>query len=212
MKQVTTKDDSRLLEYALDILDRDACTDIERQLSESAELRAELASIKEALHESELVDTPLAPSTGLLDRILDSIKYASRFEGFVERLTAFLDFTPQQVRELLAKIDNVSHRPWVASKMSGARFMHFDGGPRVASADCGLVYLEPGIVYPPHQHLGDEWTFILQGGIRNSDNREYQAGDTVFQATDSIHTFEVLGDEACIFAIVLHQGLKWIKR
>ena len=202
-----TKGDAKLVAYAQGILNQDDCAEVERRLAESPELQAELASIEKAL---SLAETSAQPSDRLRQLVLGSIEPATRFEGFVDRLTALLDLDPDRVRELLAAIDAVPQTPWVAGKLPGAHLLHFDGGARVAQADCGLIYLEPGVLYPAHRHLGDEWTLILRGCVDENGDHLYRPGDIIFKTVDSVHSFRIVGDEPCVFAVVLHQGVEWI--
>ena len=203
-----TKGDAKLIAYALGDLNQDDCAEIERRLAVSPELQAELASIEKSL---SLAETSPPPSDRLRQLVLGSIEPKTRFEGFVDRLTALLDLTPDRVRELLATIDTLPQTPWIAGKLPGAYLLHFDGGARVAQADCGLVYLQPGVMYPAHRHLGDEWALILQGCVDENGSHLHRPGDIVFKPTGSIHSFRIVGNEPCVFAIVLHQGVEWIK-
>ena len=203
-----TKGDAKLVAYALGMLNQDDCAKVERLLAESPELRAELASIEKSLR---LVETPPQASDRLRQLVLGSIAPETRFEGFVDRLTDLLDLTPDRVRDLLATIGAVPQPPWVASKLPGAHLLHFDGGARVAQADCGLVHLQPGVMYPAHRHLGEEWAMILQGCVDENDGHLHRPGDIVFKPVGSVHSFRIVGDEPCVFAIVLHQGVEWIK-
>jgi 2,4'-dihydroxyacetophenone dioxygenase len=63
----------------------------------------------------------------------------------------------------------------------------------------GLTRMRPGMVSPTHIHTGTVFGYILQGTWRY---REYDwvatAGSIIHEAPDSIHTFEVIGDEEVV--------------
>jgi len=106
---------------------------------------------------------PMRPSEGLRARVLASIEPASRFEGFVARMVRLFDLSELRAREVLAVAATVPGPGWVGTPLPGLHLHHFDGGPRVASADCGLVHLASGTAFPTHRHLGREWNLVLAG-------------------------------------------------
>ena len=60
-----------------------------------------------------------------------------------------------------------------------------------------------------HRHLGDESTFILQGEVMEDNGEVKGPGDQTFRLGDSQHALSVVGDEAVIFAVVLHSGFEF---
>ena len=205
-------DDSRWTEYALGLLDPEMRRELERELDRSAVARRELSKVMEGLEATALASPEVAPSPRLRETILASLGPATRFEGLRERLSTFLDLSAKSTRELVAEIAHVARRdgPWEDDQVPGLRLLHFDGGVRVAEAHCGLVHIEPGTLYPPHRHRGDEWAFILQGCAEEDSGAVWRPGDLVHQPAGSTHAFRVVGNEPFVFAVVLYEGLDMV--
>jgi putative transcriptional regulator len=92
--------------------------------------------------------------------------------------------------------------------VASVRLLHLAGGPRVASADCGLVRIEPGARFPRHRHLGDEWSLVLAGEAEEGTGARWAPGDLVHRPADSAHAFRVVSAEPLVFAVVLQGGLE----
>jgi anti-sigma factor ChrR (cupin superfamily) len=152
---------------------------------------------------------PLQPSAELRRRVLASVEPASRLEGFVSRFATLFDLSEQRAREVLSAGEGPHATPgWVAEPLlPGLHLFHFPGGPRVATADCGLVYLTPGLVFPRHRHLGLEWNFILSGSAEETDGTTWLPGDLLIREPGSVHGYRALADEPLLFAVVLEGGL-----
>jgi len=151
---------------------------------------------------------PLEPSETLRERVLASIDPATRLEGFLARFAALFDLEEPRARDVLAAADAPATPGWETTPLPGLRLFHFKGGPRVATADCGLVQLAPGTLFPRHRHLGLEWNLILSGSAEESDGSLWQPGDLVIRETDSVHGFRALEGEPLLFAVVLEAGLE----
>jgi quercetin dioxygenase-like cupin family protein len=205
-------DHATLIEYLLGILDSPACEQIERALASSSEHRKLLAQAEKLLNDVNQSVYPLTPGDRLRDRLMASLDPTTPFEGFVDRLKAFFDLDGDQLRRLLNTVNAVPRLPWEPSGLPGVHFLHFTAGPRVATADCGLVYMEPKQRVPKYKHYGEEWALILQGSIREDDGKVWSPGDLIYKAADSAHSFQVLGDEPLVFAVILHKGFEWISK
>ncbi len=204
------KDDTQLIEYALGILDSDDAKSTEDQLGAAPEAQQALAEIEAILSDLALAESPMPHRGDLRNRLLAALEPGTRFEGFIDRLTRLFDLPAGRIRELLASLDKIPKSRWVASGMEGILFRHLDGGPRVAAADCGFVRVEPGCKYPAHRHLGEEWKLILAGEAQEDSGKIWVPGDLVYKAAGSTHAFRLIGDEALIFAVVLHEGFALI--
>lgn len=200
--------DTRLIEYALGVLNEESRIELERDLDAQHGLRAELSDVLGVLAQFDEEQTPMHPSPALRERLFKSLDAETRFEGFIQRLSGFYDLGVDRMRQVLAKVAGFPDEPWVPSGIAGVHLLHFDGGERVAEADCGLVYLEPGSGFPVHRHLGDEWAMLLQGQIVEDSGLSFQAGDISYRAAGSTHAFRVVGDEAVVSAVVLHKGFE----
>ena len=151
---------------------------------------------------------PMQPSEGLRARVLASIDPASRFEGFVARMTRLFDLSEPRAREILAVAATVPGPGWVGTPLPGLHLHHFTGGPRVASADCGLVHLAPGTAFPTHRHLGREWNLVLAGSADESSGVLWLPGDFLIYETDSVHSFRAHEHEPLLLAAVLEDRLE----
>jgi putative transcriptional regulator len=163
----------------------------------------------EELHSDLLDGAPEevpAPRPRLRASLLATVAAGSRFEGFARRLGVLLDLPDEQVRSLLEQARHASCEPWVNGG-GGIRLLHFAGGPRVANADCGFVYLEPGVAFPYHRHMGDEWALVLEGSAQDDSGRVARAGDLLYGPAGSAHSFRAIGPGPFLFAVVLQGGL-----
>lgn len=150
----------------------------------------------------------IEPSAALRRRVLASADPSTRFEGFVSRFARLFALAESDSRRILDLADEVEAQGWIASGLEGVRFHHFEGGPAVATADCGLVHLAPGTAFPRHRHEGDEWTFVLSGSAEEDSGEVWLPGDLIIRETGSVHGFHVLGNEPCSLAVILHGGIQ----
>ena len=96
--------------------------------------------------------------------------------------------------------------------MPGLMLMHFDGGPRCAAADVGLVRLDPGFVLPPHRHRALETAMILEGGYREDTGRAYLPGDVHRMAAGTVHSYRAFDDRPCLLALLLFESVEFLGR
>jgi putative transcriptional regulator len=151
---------------------------------------------------------PLRPSDALRERVLASALPASRFEGFVARFARLFDVPEARAREILAAANTVPSQGWVDTPLPGLHLYHFSGGPRVATADCGLVYLAAGTPFPAHRHIGREWNLVLAGALDDSGGDCWLPGDLVIKEPDSVHHYRAQEGEPLILAVVLEAGIE----
>ncbi len=205
-----SNDDTQLTEFLLGTLNKDAHEVVSRDIETSPDKRNALQSTQDALDHIGLEQEPINTSKHLRDLIMGAIDPSSRFEGFVERLAELFDLSSKRIRELLSTIDDDQNQSWKASGIPGTRLMHFDGGPRLESATCGLVTVKPGRIFPAHKHQDDEWVFVLQGRAQEDSGRILEPGDLDYGKAGTTHTFRTLGEESFIFAVVLFKDNKWL--
>jgi len=151
---------------------------------------------------------PLRPSDALRARVLASAQPGSRFEGFVGRFARIFDLPEERSREILGAGHTVPGQGWVGTPLPGLHLYHFSGGPRVATADCGLVHLAAGTAFPLHRHLGREWNFILAGQLENSSGDSWLPGDLVINETGTEHHYRAGDAEPLLVAVVLEAGIE----
>jgi quercetin dioxygenase-like cupin family protein len=150
----------------------------------------------------------LRPSPALRSRVLASVDPATPLAGFAPRLAAFFDLPSERALELLSVARGAAGAAWEAAFVPGVRLHHLAGGPRVEAADCGLVELAPGTLFPPHLHRGDEWSFILAGSAEEEGGERWEPGDLVHRPPGSRHAFRSVGASPLVFAVVLHGGIE----
>ena len=188
--------------YALGILDADEAAIVERAVAGDPTLASELAGLQDS---ANALVAPVAPSPDVHARLLASIG-GGPFERFSSRLAHLFDVTVDRARELLGLIDRSAS--WETGA-PGVDLVHFAGGPAYAAADCGFVRLEPGTAFPMHKHLGEEVSLILAGRLRDRTRGiVYGPGDEVAEGTGVDHDVVCEGDEPCIYAARVIDGIE----
>jgi anti-sigma factor ChrR (cupin superfamily) len=184
--------------YALDALD-----DVEAELVANAvaadpALAAELGALIEVTGDLGMIAAPVPPAAAVRARLLDAAR-GERFARFADRFAAMFDVAASRARELLALVD----RPeaWEPGPSPHSWLAHFDGGPRVATADCGFIRLARGERFAWHRHTGDEHCLILQGEADDSMCGRLRVGDEGQLPGGTEHDFVAVGDEDLIFAV-----------
>lgn len=188
--------------YALGVLDADEVRVVERAVAGDPVLARELAEYQRT---AEAIVAPVAPPPAVKARLLASIG-AGAYEKFSTRMAKLFDVSVDRARELLGLIE----RPvsW-ETQIPGIALVHFDGGPAAAAADCGFIRLDPGAVFPPHTHVGEETATILRGRVRDMANdRLLGPGDEYVQLPGTSHYLRCEGDEECIFAVRAINGIE----
>ena len=188
--------------YALGILEPDERKVVESAIASDTSLAMELSAFQEA---AEQMVAPVAPAPAVKQRLLASVG-KGRFEAFSERMRDLFDVSVDKAREFLGLIERPAS--WESQPVPGIFLVHFDGGPAYAAADCGFIRLEPGAIFPPHKHLGDEATLVLSGTVRDAASGQLLGpGDELFQPEGSEHYLINEGSEPCIFAARAMNGI-----
>jgi quercetin dioxygenase-like cupin family protein len=187
--------------YALGILEAPDAAAVEAAVASDSALAAELASYQAS---AELLVAPATPPPDVKARLMASTG-GGRFEKLSNRMATLFDVAVDKAREFLGLIERPAS--W-EQEQGGISLVHFAGGPAYAAADCGFVRLEPGAIFPPHKHLGEEAMLVLQGQLRDgASNRLLGPGDLVLQAEGSEHHLICEGSEPCIFAARAMNGI-----
>lgn len=163
----------------------------------------------------ELASEPVQPSASLRAAVLGSLAAPGALSGLTRRMAQLFDLAEARAGELLAIAQRREDSAWVAApleitrKRDGTRLVHFDGGPRVTDADCGLVSVEPGVRFTEHTHEGDEWSLVLVGAAEEEGTgATWLPGDLVHRAAGSRHAFRVTSAEPFVFAVVLEGPIR----
>ncbi|HMG22490.1 MAG TPA: cupin domain-containing protein [Kofleriaceae bacterium] len=191
--------------YALGVLEADEARVVERAVAGDAALAAELSSYEQTTGALGAAVAPVAPAPDVLSRLMASVG-GGRFEAFSARMARMFEVTVERARELLGLIERPAS--WIPQVVPGISFVHFEGGPSTAAADCGFVRLAPGATFPPHTHLGEEMTTILSGRVRDMVNdRVIGPGEDYIRPEGSTHYLVCIGDEDCIYASRAMNGI-----
>jgi putative transcriptional regulator len=183
--------------YALGVLEPDEVYAVNQAVARDPALAIELAAYAQTADTLDAV-IEVVPAAAVKQRLMASIG-AGRFEAFSARIARLYDVTLDRAREILALIERPAS--WVQQIVPGLSFVDFEGGPATAGGDCGFVRLIPGAVFPPHTHLGEEATIILQGQIHDPVNGvTVSAGEDYVRTQGTAHHIVCVGTEDCIYA------------
>jgi putative transcriptional regulator len=186
----------------------DLVTDFVRECAEISSRFEEIALI-ELLALVAVTLAPVRPSAGARERLVAAISASSaRFAPFFDRLSHIFDLRVARVEEIMARVTD--RASWEPGPLPGLTVMHFEGGPRCAAADVGLVRLAPGFSLPRHRHRSIETAMILEGGYREDTGRVYLPGDVHEMAAGTVHGYRVFDDRPCLLALVLFEGVEFL--
>jgi putative transcriptional regulator len=156
-------------------------------------------------------ETP-QPRPELRATLLASIAGESALAGFGPRLAAFFDLAERRTQELLRAAAGAAANWEQMRRVAGVELLHFSGGARVGSADCGLVRIAPGVRFPKHEHQGDEWSLVLSGSAEEEESgAQWRPGDIVHRPAGSVHAFRVTSREPFVFGVVLHDRIELLE-
>lgn len=195
-------------ELALGTLDTAEAAAVEAHLARCPACATSAAEANEALASLAFALAPIAPSPSVRARLLASAAGANtkgRFERFVTAVAKLFDVTTEKARSLVDAID--VPEAWDAGPVPGVGFLHLNGGPRVAIADCGLVRFPKGMEWPLHRHVGHESMLILEGGLVE-DGVVFGPGSLIEKAPGTQHAFTLLPDVDCVCGVVLFEGIE----
>ena len=176
---------------------------------------AEPAAVAEAARTLEILSLaaePMTPSRGLRSAIVGAVTAGHTLEGFARRTARFFQIDEARALALLASVEHADADPWFDDEVAGVRMRTVDAGPAIADAACLLVQIQPGVAYPTHRHLGDEWCLFLQGRSLEAGH-EWNPGDLVLKPSGSEHpVLTPIADEPVVLGIVLYEGLEFTNR
>lgn len=190
--------------HALDLLDPDDLAVVEAAIAASPKLAAELRSLRQAAHQLSSLAEATKPPPLVGARLLTTVG-GGRFERFAAQVATIFDLTLARAREVLGLIDRPSS--WVQA-LPNVGLIHFAGGPRCATADCGVVRVAAGSQFPLHTHRGDEMSVIVAGTVRISDGARHLPGDEVRGEAGTSHALTAEGDEDLILLARAFNGIE----
>lgn len=156
---------------------------------------------------SDLVPPAQPPPQLLRERLLATVaRPRLRFAPLFGALSQLFDLDDADLAALFERA--AAPTAWVPSAVPGTQLLHLTGGPRVASADNGLVRIEPGLHFPRHRHLGHERVLVLEGGYRDEPSgRLYSPGDWHEMPAGTTHAYTALSERPLLLAVSLVGGV-----
>lgn len=200
--------DESVVPYVLGLLDEEHARNLEQTMSEDESLQRRVTAVEQRLDQLANDEDAMVAIQSVRTRLLDSVAKDVPMTAMLPRLQQLFDIASEQAQALLAAARDPSSKRWQSAGVAGAQLLHLQGGPTLAQADCGLVRLEPGAVFPLHEHLGDEWALVLDGCIGEVGGRSFNAGDVAFSAAGSRHALETLGNQSVVLATVNFEGIR----
>ncbi|MGO9833691.1 MAG: cupin domain-containing protein [Polyangiaceae bacterium] len=164
------------------------------------EVEIEMTRDLEAWSVLSLALQPVAPPLDLRGRLMASIERSARFRPFSRDIARWFDLTERAARDLLARVDDPAAWEPGVGRILG--FMHFEPGPRLAPAHCGLVRMKDGARVPLHRHVEREVTLVLEGGVVDGDGTRYGPGQALEMPPGSAHTLRVVGNPEALLAVL----------
>ena len=149
---------------------------------------------------------PIQPSEDVFKRLMTSVDPASRFDAFAANVAQLMDVAVEKARGLLAAIDDAGS--WEPGLIPGMHLYHLEGGPQTANAIVGFIRQDPGTVFPPHTHQGEESVLVLQGGYQDEDGSVIRAGEIAVGPPGSSHMFTAAEGEDLIYLVVVQEGVQ----
>lgn len=192
--------------WALGVLSPAETREVDAHLSSCATCVRAAIEAREVIDSLALALAPIAPRSQVRARLLAAAEGKGRLAQWTEQLAKFFDFGLEKARGLLDAVDVAA--AWEEGPVPGLALMHFEGGPALAAADCGLIRFPAGIDWPLHKHLGDEQMFILEGGLIEDSGKEFRAGALLKKAAGSQHAFKIMPERDCLCAVTLVEGIE----
>ena len=169
-------------------------------------LAADIAAARETYGALAASVVPVPPLPATRERLLASAA-AGRLDRFAAGVARILDVAVSRAQELLAGIDRAD--VWTESPWPDVSLYHLEGGPATAAAIVGFVRVEPGGLFPDHEHLGEEAILVVQGSlIDTGDGSVARPGDEVHRAAGTTHAYRVADGPALVYLARVERGVR----
>jgi anti-sigma factor ChrR (cupin superfamily) len=189
----------------LELLEETEQRSVRAHLDECRQCAVEYRLSAEALANLAMSLSRIAPSPAVRERVLKSLSTTNRFEMFAAQVADLIDVSIDQARELVRRIDDATS--WMATHVAGIFSYDLPVGPAAADAVVGFVKLHPGIVFPDHEHMGDEVMLVVQGSCIDSDGTVMRRGDLIRMSPGTHHDFKAQPGPDFIYLGVAHKGI-----
>jgi putative transcriptional regulator len=147
-----------------------------------------------------------SPGEPLRSRLMASLAGGGKYGIFADRIARLFDIPIEKARSLLARVEDPSQlKPGPAE---GIMWLGVRPGPKCGpNALAAIGRLKPGARFPHHAHIGEETTFVLDGGFKDASGVEVWRGDEMIMDPGSDHDFVVLEGIDCIAAVIARGGV-----
>jgi hypothetical protein len=149
--------------------------------------------------------SPATSSARLRERIVASASAAGRYGIFADRMARLFDLTLDDARDLMRDLE--AGVAWKATPIPGFEMIRVHAGPRCEGAMTMIGRLQPGTVFPAHRHVGEETSFVLEGGFVDTNGVAVGRGGELFKPEGTHHGFVVDLDGVCLAAAVAFGGI-----
>lgn len=190
--------DDILPDLLLGTLEAPARLHAEQHLGSCARCRDEAARLSPALGGLAAMVTPLEPPPGVLPQLMARMEGPGRFARFADKVAAFFDLGREKALALLESLSQPG--VWLPYKEPGVEFVPVEAGPGRAGVLTAFARLAPETRFHHHGHPTREWTFVLEGGLREDSGLQVWPGEVLEKAPGSEHELIALPGLACIIA------------
>jgi anti-sigma factor ChrR (cupin superfamily) len=196
-----------LPDYALGVLGSPENETVRAHLSGCRTCSAEADAIAETFCGLAETLAPVAPSPHIRARVLGAVAQSEggRLSRFAGQLAKFVEIAGEKARALLAVVDDPN--VW-ENGPEGVKLLHFTGGARFATADCGLVRFPAGMDWPLHKHIGPEGMLIFEGTLVEDDGTHWGPGDEIMKEPGTQHSFKIGAESDLVCAVILFEGIE----
>jgi len=188
----------------LELLDETEQESVRTHLDGCRRCAAEYRLSAEALTNLALSLPRATPSPSVRERVLKSVSTTNRFEMFAAQVAELIDVSIDKARELVGRIDDA--KSWVATQVAGVLSYDLPVGPAAVDAVVGFVKLRPGVVFPDHEHMGDEAMLVVQGSCIDSNGTVMRRGDLIRMPPGTHHDFKAQPGPDFIYLGVAKNG------
>jgi anti-sigma factor ChrR (cupin superfamily) len=148
---------------------------------------------------------PEGAGGGLRARVLSSIAAEGRYGRFADRIARLFDVPLGDARRLLAEVEagvGFQPTPWPGLEMRQVTL-----GPAWPEGVAAISRLAPGAAFPPHGHVAEELTVVLEGGLVDTDGVEVWSGQELYEAPGTEHAPVALPRGPCVAATIAYGGI-----
>jgi anti-sigma factor ChrR (cupin superfamily) len=171
-------------------------------LAELPDLATAGAGLCAALAADNLATPPLRPAAR--GQLLDQLRPYDRFARFESAVAELLQISQPEAAAALQRIDDAS--AW-QPQLPGVAYLPVVSGPDAGLFLSGFLRVDAGLVLPEHEHLGEEVTYVLQGGFEESiSGKLFLPGEPATMQAGTRHSFRVPADGPHLVGLVAIKG------